>query len=162
MGPWFGVLDRLEMPQNSAKLIVPSSWYFLPFLGWLLHCFLTHSQLINRVAMVFGEFCGIIHLLWGSSALDHKAWVPHVLNGCLCKLCICCSSCPSVLSRWVCRLILECLNQDSPKGGKWTGVAEMTEEEALAEQQRMFAEARARMNGTSIPKQLDSDRSIES
>lgn len=41
-------------------------------------------------------------------------------------------------------------------------MAEMTEEEALAEQQRMFAEARARMNGTSIPKQLDSDRSIES
>nr|UYC36129.1 OF05753 [Phoebe bournei] len=51
---------------------------------------------------------------------------------------------------------------DSPKGGKWTAAAEMTEEEALAEQQRMFAEARARMNGTSIPKQLESDRSIES
>ena len=28
-----------------------------------------------------------------------------------------------------------------------SNVAEMTEEEALAEQQRMFAEARARMNG---------------
>ncbi|KAJ8457997.1 hypothetical protein OPV22_030923 [Ensete ventricosum] len=34
---------------------------------------------------------------------------------------------------------------DSPKGGKFGGI-EMTEEEALAEQQRMFAEARARMN----------------
>lgn len=32
----------------------------------------------------------------------------------------------------------------------------MTEEEALAEQQRMFAEARARMNGgATIPKQPD-------
>ncbi|XXG74314.1 hypothetical protein AAC387_Pa07g3070 [Persea americana] len=51
--------------------------------------------------------------------------------------------------------------QDSPRGGKWTAV-EMTEEEALAEQQRMFAEARARMNGTSIPRLSDSDRSIES
>ncbi|RWR85602.1 protein Dr1 [Cinnamomum micranthum f. kanehirae] len=51
--------------------------------------------------------------------------------------------------------------QDSPRGGKWTAV-EMTEEEALAEQQRMFAEARARMNGTSIPRRSDSDRSIES
>ncbi|MQL87930.1 hypothetical protein Taro_020483 [Colocasia esculenta] len=40
---------------------------------------------------------------------------------------------------------------DSPKVGKWNG-AEMTEEEALAEQQRMFAEARARMNnGISKP-----------
>lgn len=37
------------------------------------------------------------------------------------------------------------LQQDSPKGGKFSGI-EMTEEEALAEQQRMFAEARARMN----------------
>lgn len=52
--------------------------------------------------------------------------------------------------------------QDSPKAGKWSGV-EMTEEEALAEQQRMFAEARARMNnGINIPKQSDSDRSVES
>ena len=38
----------------------------------------------------------------------------------------------------------------------------MTEEEALAEQQRMFAEARARMNGGAIvpptvPKQPDSE-----
>ncbi|XP_076915468.1 protein Dr1 homolog [Bidens hawaiensis] len=36
---------------------------------------------------------------------------------------------------------------DTVKGGKFTNGAEMTEEEALAEQQRMFAEARARMNG---------------
>ncbi|ONK60229.1 uncharacterized protein A4U43_C08F15770 [Asparagus officinalis] len=34
---------------------------------------------------------------------------------------------------------------DSPKGVKFSG-ADMTEEEAVAEQQRMFAEARARMN----------------
>ncbi|KAJ4961523.1 hypothetical protein NE237_021433 [Protea cynaroides] len=41
---------------------------------------------------------------------------------------------------------------DSPRGGggKWGAGAEMTEEEALAEQQRMFAEARARMNGGTI------------
>ncbi|KAI3878214.1 hypothetical protein C5167_032937 [Papaver somniferum] len=46
---------------------------------------------------------------------------------------------------------------DSPKG-KWSSAAEMTEEEALAEQQRMFAEARARMNGgVSLPKQSDSE-----
>ncbi|XP_076892131.1 protein Dr1 homolog [Bidens hawaiensis] len=32
-------------------------------------------------------------------------------------------------------------------GGKCGNVREMTEEEAVAEQQRMFAEARARMNG---------------
>ncbi|XP_058091708.1 protein Dr1 homolog isoform X2 [Magnolia sinica] len=54
---------------------------------------------------------------------------------------------------------------DSPKGGKWSGGggAEMTEEEALAEQQRMFAEARARMNnGPIIPKRSDSDRSLDS
>ncbi|KAJ8641920.1 hypothetical protein MRB53_018614 [Persea americana] len=49
---------------------------------------------------------------------------------------------------------------DSPRGGKWSGV-EMTEEEALVEQQRMFAEARARMNGANIPKQSDSDRSMD-
>ncbi|GER42562.1 nuclear factor Y [Striga asiatica] len=36
---------------------------------------------------------------------------------------------------------------DTMRGGKWSNVAEMTEEEALAEQQKMFAEARARMNG---------------
>eukprot|EP00252_Welwitschia_mirabilis_P018050 TRINITY_DN4021_c0_g1_i1.p1 TRINITY_DN4021_c0_g1~~TRINITY_DN4021_c0_g1_i1.p1 ORF type:complete len:153 (+),score=40.13 TRINITY_DN4021_c0_g1_i1:265-723(+) len=48
---------------------------------------------------------------------------------------------------------------DSPKGGKWGGGIEMTEEEAAAEQQRMFAEARARMNNGNInpPKQSDSD-----
>lgn len=40
------------------------------------------------------------------------------------------------------------------RGGKLATGAEMTEEEALAEQQRMFAEARARMNGTATtPKQ---------
>ena len=40
----------------------------------------------------------------------------------------------------------------------------MTEEEAAAEQQRMFAEARARMNNgaTSIQKHSDSDKSGES
>ncbi|KAG6424623.1 hypothetical protein SASPL_115041 [Salvia splendens] len=36
---------------------------------------------------------------------------------------------------------------DTVRSGKWSNGAEMTEEEALAEQQRMFAEARARMNG---------------
>ncbi|PIA39514.1 hypothetical protein AQUCO_02600163v1 [Aquilegia coerulea] len=51
---------------------------------------------------------------------------------------------------------------DSPKAGKWSG-AQMTEEEAAAEQQRMFAEARARMNGgVNITKHSDSDRSLES
>ncbi|XP_038990525.1 protein Dr1 homolog isoform X1 [Hibiscus syriacus] len=53
--------------------------------------------------------------------------------------------------------------QDSLKGGKWSNVAEMTEEEAVAEQQRMFAEARARMNGGAVaPKQPDPDPSVES
>lgn len=52
--------------------------------------------------------------------------------------------------------------QDSPKVGKFGGI-EMTEEEALAEQQRMFAEARARMNnGVSVQRQSDSDRSLDS
>ncbi|KAK8559358.1 hypothetical protein V6N13_026783 [Hibiscus sabdariffa] len=38
-----------------------------------------------------------------------------------------------------------------------------TEEEAVAEQQRMFAEARARMNGGAVaPKQPDPDPSVES
>ncbi|KAL3851582.1 hypothetical protein ACJIZ3_013464 [Penstemon smallii] len=50
---------------------------------------------------------------------------------------------------------------DTIRPGKWTNAAEMTEEEALAEQQRMFAEARARMNGsgggTVVPKQSDSE-----
>uniref|UniRef100_A0A804KEH6 Transcription factor CBF/NF-Y/archaeal histone domain-containing protein n=1 Tax=Musa acuminata subsp. malaccensis TaxID=214687 RepID=A0A804KEH6_MUSAM len=42
-------------------------------------------------------------------------------------------------------------------------LVEMTEEEALAEQQRMFAEARARMNnGVSMQKQPDSDHNLES
>ncbi|KAF7112462.1 hypothetical protein RHSIM_RhsimUnG0225600 [Rhododendron simsii] len=50
---------------------------------------------------------------------------------------------------------------DTLKSGKWTNVAEMTEEEALAEQQRMFAEARARMNGgATIPKQPDPEATI--
>lgn len=49
------------------------------------------------------------------------------------------------------------IQQDSPKAGKWSTGAEMTEEEALAEQQRMFAEARARMNGTNFGKQSESD-----
>ncbi|CAN1754679.1 Protein Dr1 homolog [Linum perenne] len=50
---------------------------------------------------------------------------------------------------------------DTLKGGKWTG-SEMTEEEAAAEQQRMFAEARARMNGgVPAPKQPEDDRSLE-
>lgn len=53
--------------------------------------------------------------------------------------------------------------QDSLKGGKWSNGAEMTEEEALAEQQRMFAEARARMNGGVIAsKQPDADQSLDS
>ncbi|KAG7021593.1 Protein Dr1-like protein, partial [Cucurbita argyrosperma subsp. argyrosperma] len=53
--------------------------------------------------------------------------------------------------------------QDSLKGGKWSNGAEMTEEEALAEQQRMFAEARARMNGSNTaPKQLEPEQSLES
>ncbi|KAK7388797.1 hypothetical protein VNO78_23624 [Psophocarpus tetragonolobus] len=53
--------------------------------------------------------------------------------------------------------------QDSLKGGKWSNGAEMSEEEALAEQQRMFAEARARMNGGSIAsKQPDADQSLDS
>lgn len=45
------------------------------------------------------------------------------------------------------------------RAGKCSNGAEMTEEEALAEQQRMFAEARARMNGgvTGPPKQQDSE-----
>ncbi|CAL0320052.1 unnamed protein product [Lupinus luteus] len=53
--------------------------------------------------------------------------------------------------------------QDSLKGAKLSNRAEMTEEEALAEQQRMFAEARARMNGGAIAsKQPDADQSFES
>lgn len=44
---------------------------------------------------------------------------------------------------------------DSPKASKFTGV-EMSEEEAVAEQQRMFAEARARMNnGATKPKESE-------
>ncbi|KAF9626054.1 hypothetical protein IFM89_030722 [Coptis chinensis] len=52
---------------------------------------------------------------------------------------------------------------DSPKGGKLIGAAEMTEQEAAAEQQRMFAEARARMNGgVKITNPSELDRSLES
>ncbi|XP_038679157.1 protein Dr1 homolog isoform X2 [Tripterygium wilfordii] len=48
-------------------------------------------------------------------------------------------------------------------GGKWSNGNEMTEEEAAAEQQRMFAEARARMNGgATTPKQPETDPSLES
>ncbi|XP_038879126.1 protein Dr1 homolog isoform X1 [Benincasa hispida] len=58
---------------------------------------------------------------------------------------------------------MKLLQQDSLKGGKWSNGAEMTEEEALAEQQRMFAEARARMNGSNTaPKQPEPEQSLES
>ncbi|RLM62231.1 hypothetical protein C2845_PM14G10290 [Panicum miliaceum] len=47
---------------------------------------------------------------------------------------------------------------DSPKASKFTGI-EMTEEEAVAEQQRMFAEARARMNnGAPKPKEPEQEQ----
>ncbi|KAJ6672590.1 PROTEIN DR1-like protein [Salix viminalis] len=52
---------------------------------------------------------------------------------------------------------------DSLKGAKWSNGAAMTEEEAAAAQQRMFDEARARMNGgASAPKQPETDHSLES
>lgn len=58
---------------------------------------------------------------------------------------------------------MDVFQQDSLKGGKWSNGAEMTEEEAVAEQQRMFAEARARMNGgITVPKQPETDGSLES
>lgn len=64
---------------------------------------------------------------------------------------------------WKYFFLLDTFQQDSLKGGKWSNGAEMTEEEAAAEQQRMFAEARARMNGGAIAtKQPESDRSLES
>jgi len=44
-------------------------------------------------------------------------------------------------------VLLPILQQDSQRSVKMNSGAEMTEEEAAAEQQRMFAEARARMNG---------------
>ncbi|XP_010522258.1 PREDICTED: protein Dr1 homolog [Tarenaya hassleriana] len=50
---------------------------------------------------------------------------------------------------------------DSQRGGKFNSRAEMTEEEAAAEQQRMFAEARARMNGNAAvpqPEQSETDQ----
>ncbi|XP_031104423.1 protein Dr1 homolog isoform X1 [Ipomoea triloba] len=53
--------------------------------------------------------------------------------------------------------------QDSVRGGKWSNVVEMTEEEALAAQQRMFAEARARMNnGITVPKQSEPEQNTNS
>ncbi|KAL8217630.1 hypothetical protein R6Q57_021003 [Mikania cordata] len=52
---------------------------------------------------------------------------------------------------------------DTVKGGKFTNGAEMTEEEALAEQQRMFAEARARMNGVATaPKLPEAESNLNS
>ncbi|CAH9088096.1 unnamed protein product [Cuscuta europaea] len=50
--------------------------------------------------------------------------------------------------------------QDNVRMGKLSnGGAEMTEEEALAAQQRMFAEARARMNtGITLPTQSNSEQ----
>uniref|UniRef100_A0A803MF25 Transcription factor CBF/NF-Y/archaeal histone domain-containing protein n=1 Tax=Chenopodium quinoa TaxID=63459 RepID=A0A803MF25_CHEQI len=46
--------------------------------------------------------------------------------------------------------------------GLWGNAAEMTEEEAAAEQQRMFAEARARMNGNVPLPKSDTDPTPES
>nr|GEV47641.1 protein Dr1 homolog [Tanacetum cinerariifolium] len=52
---------------------------------------------------------------------------------------------------------------DTVRAGKCTNGAEMTEEEALAEQQRMFAEARARMNGVAAaPKPPEAEPSLNS
>ena len=58
---------------------------------------------------------------------------------------------------------LRIVQQDSQRSVKMNTGAEMTEEEAAAEQQRMFAEARARMNGggVSVPQpeqQLDTQQ----
>lgn len=48
------------------------------------------------------------------------------------------------------------------RSGECSNVEEMTEEEALAEQQRMFAEARARMNGVAtIHKPAEMKPSLE-
>ncbi|XP_028753731.1 protein Dr1 homolog isoform X1 [Neltuma alba] len=53
--------------------------------------------------------------------------------------------------------------QDSLRAGKLSNGADMTEEEALLEQQRMFAEARARMNGGAVAsKQPDADQTLDS
>ncbi|XP_074317302.1 protein Dr1 homolog isoform X2 [Silene latifolia] len=52
--------------------------------------------------------------------------------------------------------------QDGIRTGKWSNSgAEMTEEEAAAEQQRMFAEARARMNGGVPVAKPDADATQE-
>ncbi|KAL6973539.1 hypothetical protein U1Q18_027725 [Sarracenia purpurea var. burkii] len=72
----------------------------------------------------------------------------------------------------LCRLT-STVELDSLKSGKRSNGAEMTEEEALAEQQRMFAEARARMNGgattlkqpnagATFPKQSESEPNANS
>ena len=64
---------------------------------------------------------------------------------------------------WLIMIMLWLFQQDGVRSGKWGSGAEMTEEEAAAEQQRMFAEARARMNGGAPhPKQPDSDPIPES
>ncbi|CAH2044129.1 unnamed protein product [Thlaspi arvense] len=56
--------------------------------------------------------------------------------------------------------------QDTQRSVKWNSGAQMTEEEAAAEQQRMFAEARARMNGggpVPLPEHPETDqRSVQS
>ncbi|KAL8172327.1 hypothetical protein V2J09_024131 [Rumex salicifolius] len=55
--------------------------------------------------------------------------------------------------------------QDGVRAGKWSeNRNEMSEEEAAAAQQRMFAEARARMNGGSAapPEQPDSEPTAQS
>ncbi|XP_034890102.1 protein Dr1 homolog isoform X2 [Populus alba] len=58
---------------------------------------------------------------------------------------------------------LETMHDSLKGGGKWSTGAAMTEEEAAAAQQRMFDEARARMNGVvSAPKQPETDQSLES
>ncbi|XP_061956045.1 protein Dr1 homolog isoform X2 [Populus nigra] len=58
---------------------------------------------------------------------------------------------------------LETMHDSLKGGGKWSTGAAMTEEEAAAAQQRMFDEARARMNGVvSAPKQPEANQSLES
>ncbi|KAG6752938.1 hypothetical protein POTOM_042979 [Populus tomentosa] len=58
---------------------------------------------------------------------------------------------------------LETMHDSLKGGGKWSTGAAMTEEEAAAAQQRMFDEARARMNGVvSAPKQPETNQSLES
>ena len=70
------------------------------------------------------------------------------------------------LMLYVIYFMLSFFQQDGVRGAggaKWGNAAEMTEEEAAAEQQRMFAEARARMNGSvPLPKQSDTDPTPQS